>query len=310
MNRGVPQWGRMTAVGASEQQLNVQVLEYGSLSWVNIERPGVAEMEYRKDRFSFHQLSLDDCLSVVQLPKLDEFDDHVFLVLHFPMFSREFRITRPSEVDVFAGANYIVTVHAGNLRPLTKLFDDCFPILNKLIAKVNETEERVFDACGQKVVREMAELRRDILSYRRLVRPQIELLEAMEVRQFQFLKVDQDIYFGDLADHVRRIWSELEDLKDVVESLYDLLQARLFAVKQVRQASRSSTRRNNVERYFGHIFGIASCRQHNAIRIGSCGNRVLASRSCGRCRTRIGAAENNNLVASHSIGKRCGSPKC
>ena len=221
MNRGVPQWGRMTAVGASEQQLNVQVLEYGSLSWVNIERPGVAEMEYRKDRFSFHQLSLDDCLSVVQLPKLDEFDDHVFLVLHFPMFSREFRITRPSEVDVFAGANYIVTVHAGNLRPLTKLFDDCFPILNKLIAKVNETEERVFDACGQKVVREMAELRRDILSYRRLVRPQIELLEAMEVRQFQFLKVDQDIYFGDLADHVRRIWSELEDRKDVVESLYD-----------------------------------------------------------------------------------------
>jgi magnesium transporter len=221
MNRGVPQGGRMTAVGASEQQLNVQVLEYGSLSWVNIERPGVAEMEYRKDRFSFHQLSLDDCLSVVQLPKLDEFDDHVFLVLHFPMFSREFRITRPSEVDVFAGANYIVTVHAGNLRPLTKLFDDCFPILNKLIAKVNETEERVFDAWGQKVVREMAELRRDILSYRRLVRPQIELLEAMEVRQFQFLKVDQDIYFGDLADHVRRIWSELEDRKDVVESLYD-----------------------------------------------------------------------------------------
>ncbi len=211
----------MTAVGASEQQLNVQVLEYGSLSWVNIERPGVAEMEYRKDHFSFHQLSLDDCLSVVQLPKLDEFDDHVFLVLHFPMFSREFRITRPSEVDVFAGANYIVTVHAGNLRPLTKLFDDCFPILNKLIAKVNETAERVFDAWGQKVVRDMAELRRDILSYRRLVHPQIELLEAMEVRQFQFLKVDQDIYFGDLADHVRRIWSELEDRKDVVESLYD-----------------------------------------------------------------------------------------
>ncbi len=211
----------MTAVGASEQQLNVQVLEYGSLSWVNIERPGVAEMEYRKDHFSFHQLSLDDCLSVVQLPKLDEFDDHVFLVLHFPMFSREFRITRPSEVDVFAGANYIVTVHAGNLRPLTKLFDDCFPILNKLIAKVNETAERVFDAWDQKVVRDMAELRRDILSYRRLVHPQIELLEAMEVRQFQFLKVDQDIYFGDLADHVRRIWSELEDRKDVVESLYD-----------------------------------------------------------------------------------------
>ena len=64
-------------------------------------------------------------------------------------------------------------------------------------------------------------MRRDILSYRRLVRPQIEVLEELEERDFDVLKVDGDIYFGDLADHVRRIWSELEDLKEVVEGLYD-----------------------------------------------------------------------------------------
>ena len=90
-----------------------------------------------------------------------------------------------------------------------------------MIRNVNDLEERVFDTWGQKVVREMALVRHDILSYRRVVRPQIEVLEAMEDKDFVFLKVNEDIYFGDLADHIRRIWSELEDLKEGMEGLYD-----------------------------------------------------------------------------------------
>lgn len=241
----------MATAEASESHLNVQVVEHGPLTWINIERPGTAEMLYLAERFGFHQLSLDDCLSKVQLPKLDKFDDHVFLVLHFPRFNQESHITLPSEVDVFVGANYVVTSHPGELRPLNKLFADCrdseevrqatmgqdsglllyrildalvnycFPVLDRVIESVDSLEERVFDTWGQKVVREMAVLRRDILSYRRIVRPQIDVLEEMETKQFSFLKLNPDIYFGDLADHIRRIWSELEDLKEVVEGLYD-----------------------------------------------------------------------------------------
>lgn len=231
--------------------LNIETIGYGSVAWVNVEQPGIAEMQYLKETYGFHQLSLDDCLSVVQLPKVDEFQDHIFLVLHFPRFNKEARITRPAEVDVFASASYVVTVHDGTLRPLAKLFHDCqlseevrnaamgqgsgfllyrvidnlidycFPILDKVIGNVNTLEEKVFDEWGQGVVREMALLRRDILAYRRIVRPQIEVLEAMEARRFPFLRVNPDIYFGDLADHMRRIRSELEDLREVVEGLHD-----------------------------------------------------------------------------------------
>ena len=185
------------------------------------------------------------------MPKLDEFDDHLFMVMHFPQFDKQSRITQPSEVDVFAGAGYIVTVHSGDLRPLVKLFSDCqaseevredimgrgsgyllyrvldslvdysFPILRRIMANVDDLERRVFETFGQDVVRELALIRRDVLSYRRLVRPQIAVLEELEERDFDVLKVDGDIYFGDLADHMRRIWSELEDLKEVVEGLYD-----------------------------------------------------------------------------------------
>ncbi|MBI4310708.1 MAG: magnesium transporter CorA family protein [Chloroflexi bacterium] len=241
----------MTLPGLSAQQLNIETIQHGGVSWINIQQPGVAEMQYLKERFHFHQLTLDDCLSVVQMPKLDQFEDHIFLVLHVPRFNKESRITMPSEVDVFAGSSYVITVHDGNLRPLTKLFQDCqssealrdalmgqgsgfllyrvldtlvdycFPILNKVIDNVNMVEEQVFETWNQNVVREMARLRHDILSYRRIVRPQIEVLEAMEARRFPFLRLNPDIYFGDLADHMRRIWSELEDLKEVIEGLYD-----------------------------------------------------------------------------------------
>ena len=78
----------MESVIASAQQLNVEVVENGSLVWVNVERPGTAEMAYLRGRYGFHQLSLDDCLSVVQMPKLDEFDDHLFMVMHFPQLRR------------------------------------------------------------------------------------------------------------------------------------------------------------------------------------------------------------------------------
>ena len=245
----------MESVIASARQLNVEVVENGSLAWVNVERPGTAEMALLRERYGFHQLSLDDCLSVVQMPKLDELDDHLFMVMHFPRFDKQSRITQPSEVDVFAGAGYIVTVHSGELRPLVKLFTDCqtsdevrqgvmgrgsgyllyrmldsmvdysfpilFPILRSIMANVDDLERRVFETFGQDVVRELALVRRDVLSYRRVVRPQIVVLEELEERDFGVLRVDGDIYFGDLADHMRRIWSELEDLKEVVEGLYD-----------------------------------------------------------------------------------------
>lgn len=241
----------MATVSTPQHQLNVHVVQWGSLFWLDVQKPGVAEMQFLKERYAFHQFCLDDCLSVIQLPKLDEFDDYLFLVLHFPRFNKETRITLSSEVDIFVGSNYVVTVHNGELRPLVKLFEDCqasegmrqelmsrssgyllyrildvlvdycFPILSKVVQNVNLVEERVFDTRGQKVVREMALLRRDILSFLRLVRPQIEVLEEMEEKRFPFLKVQEDIYFGDLADHIRRIWNELETLREVVDGLYD-----------------------------------------------------------------------------------------
>ncbi len=241
----------MLSTEAKYGELNVHTVESGGLTWVNIDSPTEAEMHWLRDRYNFHPLALEDCLSPIQIPKVDYYDTYLFLVLHFPIFNHRARITLPAEVDIFVGPDYVVTVHSGTLKPLVKLFQDCsanegvrasimrrsagyllyrildvlvdycFPILNKVIKNVDEVEMRVFDGQTQDLVRELSIIRRDIIAYRRIIRSQIAPIEALERSEFEFLKVDPDVYFGDLADHIRRIWVQLEELKEVIEGLSD-----------------------------------------------------------------------------------------
>ena len=99
--------------------------------------------------------------------------------------------------------------------------DYCFPILNKIIENVDGIEERVFDEKAREMSREISLVRRDVIAYRRIMRHQTDALEALEKKEFPFLKVNPDVYFGDLVDHTRRIWVELEEIKEVLEGLSD-----------------------------------------------------------------------------------------
>ena len=233
-----------------EAELNADLVTYGKLTWTYIEKPGDQDVEYLAQHFDFHPLNLDDVVSRVQRPKIDEYDDHLFIVLHFPVFDKENRVTTPSEVDIFIGEDYLVTVHkSGDLKPLAKFFkecqldeetrknymgrsssyllyhmldrlvDYCFPILNKMIDNIDKVEDLIFAKAVPETVREMSLMRRDLISFRRVIRPQISVVEALEGEEYPFFKEEQEVYFGDIADHIRRIWDGLEDCKEVVDGL-------------------------------------------------------------------------------------------
>ena len=79
----------MTTSNTSQKNLNVQTIEHAGLTWVNLEKPGIAEMDYLRETYGFHDLALDDCLSDIQIPKLDDFGRYLFFVGHFPIFRRD-----------------------------------------------------------------------------------------------------------------------------------------------------------------------------------------------------------------------------
>ena len=233
-----------------EEQLNIETITYKGLTWVNIEQPTKRETEYLAQNYSFSQLDLDDCLSRRQRPKIDEYEDYLFVVLHFPKWHKDVQIARPSQVAMFIGRKYVVTVHAGELTPLVRLFevcrdnavmhqrnmgkgsvllayriidllvDYCFPIMDKILSQMESVEDSVFDETAESA-RDVAVLRRDIIAQRRIIWPLRTVIGELEAKLKKFTSMDMSVYFGDLSDHINKIWDTLDECKEVIEVYKD-----------------------------------------------------------------------------------------
>ena len=234
-----------------EKQLNIEWITWGDLTWVNIENPTVQETEYLAENYSFHPLDLDDCLSRIQRPKIDEYKDYLFLVFHFPVFNKEARVTTPSQISVFIGEKYLITLHKGELKPLVKLFkecqrdeesrqeylgegsgfllyrivdrlvDSCLPILGKVLDNIEAVEDDIFSDRKSGTVKEISILRRDVISFRRIIWPMRAVIGSLQSKVRRFVKQDMEAYFGDVTDHVDKIWDALDEYKEIIEGLSD-----------------------------------------------------------------------------------------
>jgi magnesium transporter len=239
-------------VKEKEEQLNLETVTWGDVTWVNIEPPTERETEYLAQNYPFHPLDLDDCLSRIQRPKIDEYPDYLFLVFHFPVYNPEARVTNPSQVSVFIGKNYLITLHKGELRPLVALFRDCeinedtrqehfsqgtsyllyriidrlvdycLPIINKISANIEKAEDDIFKSGGMpRSIEAISTLRRDVIAFRRIIWPMRAVIATMEPKIRRFTTMDLTVYFGDMIDHVDKIWDALDEFKEIIEGLND-----------------------------------------------------------------------------------------
>jgi magnesium transporter len=104
---------------------------------------------------------------------------------------------------------------------LDRLVNYCFPILDRIEDNIDKIEDLIYTRAVPETVREISMIRRDLISFRRTIHPQISVLEELEKEKYPFFKEDQDVYFGDIADHIRKIWDGLEECKEVVDGLAD-----------------------------------------------------------------------------------------
>jgi len=241
----------MTTPRVKKEELNLESISWGDLTWVNMEHPTEKETEYLAQNYSFHPLDLDDCLSRIQRPKIDVYKDYLFLVFHFPVFHTEARVTTPSQLSVFISQNYLITLHKGGLKPLVKLFkecqieeetrqehfgqgsgyllyriidrlvDYCLPILNKIGANMEEVEDCMFSDRVRGAIKEISILRRDVIAFRRIIWPMRAVIGSLEPKVRRFSKTDLAVYFGDMVDHVDKIWDGLDEYKEIIEGLND-----------------------------------------------------------------------------------------
>ena len=105
-------------------RLALQEIKNDGFTWVNVDKPTRADMKDLGQRFGFHELNLADCLSKIQIPKIDRYANHIFVILHFARAERE-SIPKSTQLAAFIGSGYLVTVHQEDLKPLAEMFEQC-----------------------------------------------------------------------------------------------------------------------------------------------------------------------------------------
>ena len=106
-------------------QPHVEVVDSFGVRWINIERPRSVDQAWMEERFEFHPLDYEDVFSRNQRPKVDEYDDYLFIVLHFPRFDKRAGRLNAAELDVFIGPDYVITLPNEPLQPVEYLFERC-----------------------------------------------------------------------------------------------------------------------------------------------------------------------------------------
>ena len=114
--------GRSRAPSAEPR---IEVVEHGGLRWINIEQPRPLDHAWLEEHFDFHPLDYEDVLSRNQRPKIDEYDDYLFIVLHFPVFDKTVGRLNAGELDIFIGPDFLITLPNTPLHPVEYLFERC-----------------------------------------------------------------------------------------------------------------------------------------------------------------------------------------
>jgi magnesium transporter len=234
---------------AERAEPRISELAANGLTWIHVDRPGVLEAEALANRFGFHELDVEDVLSKRQRPKIDEYPDYLFVVLHFPFYDKSVQRLNAAELDVFLAQDFLITLPNVELLPVTylfgrceedagrreelfskgsgyllyhvldDLFDYCFPILDKIGTKLDAIEDDVFEGRSEEVVRDISNAKQEIISYRKIIKPERATLRGLERYTARFLPEGLDIYFDDIVDASERIWDLLDNYKEVVEAL-------------------------------------------------------------------------------------------
>ncbi len=246
--------GELISPAAPERQgPRVETVEGEGLRWVNIESPGPLEAAWLEEHFEFHALDIEDVVSRNQRPKIDEYDDYLFIVLHFPVYDPAVGRLNAGELDLFVGPGFLISIPNQPLQPVEYLFercrskeelreqvfsrgsgyllyrivddgfDYCFPMLRKIGNKLDAVEEQIFSGRSREVVRDISNVKQEIINFRKVIRPQRPVLRDLEKVKGRYLAPDLDleIYFDDVVDAHERIWDLLENYKEVVEALED-----------------------------------------------------------------------------------------
>lgn len=232
-------------IDVSRQELAKAVWDKEDLVWVDLEEPTEFESEALVEIFNFHPLAVEDAVNDLSQPKLDDYEEYLFLVVHAIDF-RSSEELATTELDIFFNRNYVVTVHKKSLRSieqvreffprrvgtlfssgtemfvhaiLDRLVDNFAPVLNQYDEKIDRLENEIFDQPSSDFLDQILKVQKDIWHLRRVVGPQRETVSQLSRSVTPFIRQKNLIYFRDVYDHLFQIYQTVEGFHELLNGI-------------------------------------------------------------------------------------------
>jgi magnesium transporter len=225
--------GKLVGQDLELEALRLVRSDKGLLLWVNLDNPTPDEIKNILETvFQFHPLAIEDCVAPNSLPKVEDYEDYLFIVTHAVDFTRTDKFNT-TELDFFLGRDYLVTFHTAPLRSVSTLIerfsksvgvlprgpdriahtlidlivDNYAPVIEELRSELEELEEHVLakDSKQKKLVNELLHVRNDFTRLRTIVRPQRDVIERLARGDSKLVRAKLLPYFRDLRDNLARL---------------------------------------------------------------------------------------------------------
>jgi len=230
----------------------MQKIQIKNLTWIDITDPSQDDIDYLKS-LDFHPVVLNELKHPTLRPKVEHYDSYLYMVLHFPIYHPKEKTSKSMEVDFLITKYALITVRYGKIQPLQEFWRKCedgeteshfhnlsasllycmLQELNKfslrqidhITKKIDDLEEKVFIEKStkneEKLVEEISVIRRDILDFRRTIKPQDTILTSLKIRGMEFFGKSTEPYFNDIVGDHMRVWEMLDNHKETIESLQE-----------------------------------------------------------------------------------------
>jgi len=201
-----------------------------------------------RDTFHFHPLAIEDALEEAHAPKVNDWEEYVYLVLHAAKIVPESAAALGhAELDIFVGRNYLVTHHAEPIAAVDRVWDTChrdsrymkkgaayllyrlsdeltaeyMPIVDSMDDAIDRIEDEVFDNPTPRMLEEIFNLKRGLLALRRIIMPQREIMNKLGRGDYDVIGPEHHVFFRDTYDQLVRLHDIIDSMRDLVSGTLD-----------------------------------------------------------------------------------------
>ena len=216
--------------------------------WMDLNEDEFDLLDPLSDFFDLHKLSIEDCKNKDQQPKVEMFENYVFVIVRVPDLESSTGELETNQLSLFIGENFIISVHHKALEFIKKVgeslgknnrrsitvgpgrlahnlvdrgVDKFLVLMERLDEEIEELEEQIFEDPQEEILEDISDLRGDLLYLRRIIVPERDQLNKLIHADAPFIKEESKAYFRDIQDNLARVQDLLSNYRELISGARD-----------------------------------------------------------------------------------------